>query len=78
MELPETRYARSGAAAIAYSISGEGPMDLVYLPGFISHVECLWESDRSARLLRRLAGFSRLILVDRVRQHDGRRHARDL
>ncbi len=65
MDIPETRYARSGDAAIAYSVAGEGPIDLVCLPGFISHVEHLWEGEPSARFLGRLASFSRLILVDR-------------
>jgi len=63
--VPDIHYTRSGDAAIAYSVTGDGPMDLVYLPGFISHVEYLWEGERSARFLRRLASFSRLILVDR-------------
>ena len=62
---PETRYVRSGDVAIAYSVTGDGPIDLVYLPGYVSHIECLWEGERSGRFLRRLASFSRLLLVDR-------------
>ena len=65
MDVPETRYVRSGEASIAYSVIGDGPIDLVYLPGFISHVELLWDYEPSARFLRRLASFSRLVVVDR-------------
>ncbi len=63
--IPGARYVASADVEIAYSVTGDGPIDLVYLPGFISHVEYLWDGERSARFLRRLASFSRLILVDR-------------
>jgi class 3 adenylate cyclase len=62
---PETRYARSGDVNIAYQIVGEGPFDLVYVPGWISNVELMWEEPNHARLLSRLASFSRLILFDK-------------
>jgi class 3 adenylate cyclase len=62
---PETRYARSGDVNIAYQVVGEGPFDLVYVPGWISNVELMWEEPNHARLLRRLASFSRLILFDK-------------
>jgi class 3 adenylate cyclase len=62
---PETRYARSGDVNIAYQIVGEGPFDLVFVPGWISNVELMWEEPNLARLLRRLASFSRLILFDK-------------
>jgi hypothetical protein len=39
MDLPETRYARSGDVNIAYQVTGQGPFDLVLVPGFVSHVE---------------------------------------
>ncbi|MDP9300127.1 MAG: alpha/beta hydrolase [Actinomycetota bacterium] len=65
MEIPEVRYARNGDVSIAYSVAGEGSIDLVYVPGYISHVEYMWEGERSARFLRRLSSFSRLLLVDR-------------
>jgi class 3 adenylate cyclase len=65
VEIPQVQYARGGGAAIAYSVAGDGPLDLVYVPGYVSHVEYLWEGERSARFLRRLASFSRLILIDR-------------
>jgi hypothetical protein len=38
----ETRYARSGDVSIAYQVTGEGPFDVVYVPGFVSHVELTW------------------------------------
>lgn len=62
---PETRYAKSGGLSIAYQVVGEGPLDLVYVPGWVSHVEEAWEEPTLARFLRRLASFSRLILFDK-------------
>lgn len=62
---PRTRYARRGDTAIAYQVHGDGPFDLVFLPGLISHVEHLWEEPALARLLDRQAEFARLILMDR-------------
>jgi class 3 adenylate cyclase len=62
---PETRYAKSGDVNIAYQVVGDGPSDLVYVPGWISNVELMWEEPAHARLLQRLASFSRLILFDK-------------
>jgi class 3 adenylate cyclase len=62
---PETRYAISGGQHIAYQIVGDGPLDLVFGPPFITHVELFWEEPRAARFLRRLASFSRLIVFDK-------------
>ncbi len=62
---PTTRYAKSGRAHIAYQVLGEGPLDLVLVHGWISHLELLWEQPAAARSLRRLASFSRLILFDK-------------
>ena len=64
MEPPETRYARSGQVHIAYQVVGDGPLDLVLLPGAFSHVEHQWEEPSFARFLHRLASFSRLIVLD--------------
>jgi pimeloyl-ACP methyl ester carboxylesterase len=61
----QTRYARSGDVHIAYQVVGEGPFDLVYVPGWVSHVELAWEEPTLARFLGRLASFSRLILFDK-------------
>jgi class 3 adenylate cyclase len=60
-----TRYAKSGDVHIAYQVVGEGPFDLVYAPGFISHVEMNWESPYWAKILTRLSQFSRLIIFDK-------------
>ena len=62
---PETRYARSGDVSVAYQVVGDGPLDLVAVPGFVSHVEWAWEEPSVARYLRRLASFSRLLLFDK-------------
>jgi len=61
----ETAYARSDELSIAYQVTGSGPLDLVFVPGWVSHVELMWEEPEVAAFLRRLASFSRLILVDR-------------
>jgi pimeloyl-ACP methyl ester carboxylesterase/class 3 adenylate cyclase len=63
--LPTTRYARSGDATIAYQVAGEGPLDLLFLPGWISQIEQLWSAPAMRRFLERLAVFNRLILFDR-------------
>src|SRR5947209_9416184 len=62
---PETRYARSGDLYIAYQVVGDGPIDLVYVPGGISQVEHDWEEPGVARYFNRLASFARLIMFDR-------------
>jgi pimeloyl-ACP methyl ester carboxylesterase len=62
---PQTRYTKSGDINIAYQVVGSGPFDLVYVPGWVSHVEESWEEPTLARFLTRLASFSRLILFDK-------------
>jgi class 3 adenylate cyclase len=62
---PETRYAWNGGVALAYQVIGEGPLDLVYLQGWCSHVDMNWESPYLAGLLHALAGHARLIITDR-------------
>jgi class 3 adenylate cyclase len=62
---PVTRYTRSGDASIAYQVAGEGSLDLLFLTGWISQVEQLWELPALRRLMERLSVFSRLILFDR-------------
>ncbi len=62
---PETRYAKSGDVHIAYQVVGDGPIDLVEVPGWLSHLEHSWEEPRFARYLLRLASFSRLIRFDK-------------
>jgi class 3 adenylate cyclase len=61
---PDTRYAKSGDVHIAYQVVGDGPIDLVLIPGLFTHVEHQWEEPNFARFLERLASFSRLIIFD--------------
>ncbi|MBI3457486.1 MAG: adenylate/guanylate cyclase domain-containing protein [Candidatus Rokubacteria bacterium] len=63
--VPETQYAKSGDFHIAYQAIGQGPPDLVFMHGWISHIEHMWEEPRMARFLHRLVSFSRLILLDK-------------
>src|SRR6478736_5982582 len=51
--------------SIAYQVIGEGPRDLVWVPGWVSHLEAAWEEPTLARFFERLASFSRLILFDK-------------
>src|SRR5438045_1256202 len=62
---PETRYAKSGSVNIAYQVTGDGPRDIVLVPGFVSHLDNDWDEPRSAHLMERLASFSRLIRFDK-------------
>ena len=54
---PETRYARSGDVSIAYQVIGDGPIDVLIVPGFVSHLEQAWEWRSYAQFLRQLAFF---------------------
>lgn len=63
--LPQTRYARSGDVNIAYQIIGDGPFDVVWVPGAFSHVELNWTVPTRAAFNRRLASFCRLIIFDK-------------
>ena len=65
MSVPETHYARSGDVNIAYQVVGSGPIDLVFVMGWVSHLEYFWAEPSFARFLLRLASFSRLILFDK-------------
>ncbi len=73
---PETRYARNGDVSLAYQVSGQGAFDLVFVGGFVSHVELLLEEPIVAKFFERLASFSRLIRYDKREQglsdHTGR------
>jgi pimeloyl-ACP methyl ester carboxylesterase len=62
---PETRYAKSGDVNIAYQVIGNGPLDIVFVMGWVSHIEYFWEEPSFARFLSRLASFSRLIIFDK-------------
>ena len=65
MRPPETMYARSGDVNIAYQVIGDAPLDLVFVMGWVSHLEYFWREPNFARFLMRLASFSRLILFDK-------------
>ena len=65
MRPPETHYAKSGGVNIAYQVLGDGPMDLVHVPPFISNLELQWEDPSQAKYMQRLASFSRLIMFDK-------------
>src|SRR5271169_210355 len=65
MTPPETRYANSSDVHIAYQMVGDGPLDLIFVPGFVSNVELAWESPGQTHFLSRLAAFSRLIRFDK-------------
>ena len=64
-QVPETMYARSGDVNIAYQVIGDAPLDLVFVMGWVSHLEYFWREPSFARFLLRLASFSRLILFDK-------------
>src|SRR5207302_7047936 len=63
--IPEVRYARSGDVSIAYEVIGDGPFDLVWTPGALSHLDLMWEDEAKARFFRALGSFSRLITFDK-------------
>ena len=65
MTPPETRYAKSGELRIAYQVAGSGPLDLVYVPGFVSNIDLFWEIPEWAYFFGRISAFSRLILFDK-------------
>jgi pimeloyl-ACP methyl ester carboxylesterase/DNA-binding CsgD family transcriptional regulator len=65
MTIPEVRYASSGKLRIAYQVVGNGPVDLVLIPGFVSNLEISWEDPGYDRLLRRLSVFARVIVFDK-------------
>src|SRR3990172_332538 len=87
---PETRYARCGNLHIAYQVVGEGPPDLVFVPGVASHLEHQWDEPLQAAFFHRLAPFSGLIRFDKrgaglsdraermpaIEDEDGRRSSR--
>jgi class 3 adenylate cyclase/alpha-beta hydrolase superfamily lysophospholipase len=65
MNVPETKFTQNGEISIAYQVVGNGPFDLVIVPGFVSHLEQAWEDPSYSRFLMHLASFSRLILFDK-------------
>ena len=63
--LPKVSYAHSGSVNIAYQVIGSGPVDLVFVMGWVSHLEYFWNEPSFARFLQRLSGMARLILFDK-------------
>jgi class 3 adenylate cyclase len=64
-EIPSTHYVKSDDVHIAYQVIGEGSFDLLFVPGFVSNIETIWQSPEQSAFFRRLASFSRLILFDK-------------
>jgi pimeloyl-ACP methyl ester carboxylesterase len=64
-QVPETRYAKSGDVSIAYQVVGEGPFDVVFVPGFVSHVELGLATPPYNTIRSRLASCSRLLAFDK-------------
>jgi class 3 adenylate cyclase len=62
---PRTRYARSGDAHIAYQVFGEGDVDLVFVPGFVSNIEHYWQMPAVPQLLERMGSFARVLIFDK-------------
>ncbi len=62
---PRVRYAHSGAVNIAYQVVGSGPLDIVFVMGWVSHLESFWSEPHFARFLNRLSTRARLILFDK-------------
>lgn len=65
VEIPEPRYAKAPDGYIAYQVLGDGPIDLVFVPNWLTNLDVMWEDPHLERYLRRLASFSRLILLDK-------------
>ena len=62
---PKTNYTKSGNFNIAYQVTGNGPIDIIYIPGWVSNIDMMWSEPRLAAFLTRLSLFSRLILFDK-------------
>lgn len=62
---PETHFAQNGSVNIAYQIFGDGPRDLIIIPGWVSNLDIFWEEPTAARFFLALSRFSRVILIDR-------------
>ena len=62
---PETHFAENDGVSIAYQVFGDGAQDLIYIPGWLSNLDLIWEEPRVARFLLSLASFSRVIVIDR-------------
>lgn len=63
--IPPTRYVKSDDVHVAYQVLGDGPIDLLFVPGFVSHMEAAWQNPDASAFLQQLASFCRLILFDK-------------
>ena len=63
--LPETKYTPSGDTYIAYQVTGNGPVDLVWAPGTVSHLDLDWDTPVRAQFFERVSAFCRLIRFDK-------------
>ena len=68
MEPPQTRYVTGPHGQIAWQMLGEGPVDLVYLSGQVTHLDLSWELPEIERFRRRLSCFTRLVLFDPLKK----------
>jgi pimeloyl-ACP methyl ester carboxylesterase/DNA-binding CsgD family transcriptional regulator len=64
-DMPDTQYARGGGVALAYQVIGDGPLDIVLVPGMASHIEVLWEQPQWRRFVRRISSLGRFIVFDK-------------
>jgi pimeloyl-ACP methyl ester carboxylesterase len=62
---PETLYAKSGDVHVAYQVFGEGPLNLVIVPGFVSNIEVFWDQPDLARALLRMGSYARVAIFDK-------------
>ena len=65
VRVPQTRYTKSGEVQIAYQVVGEGPPDLVLVPGWVSNVDEVWDNPLAQGILERLSSFCRVVLFDK-------------
>jgi pimeloyl-ACP methyl ester carboxylesterase len=61
----DIHYTRSGESSIAYKVGGKGPPDMVFVPGYISHLEMSWELPQASRVWHRLSSFGRIMTFDK-------------
>src|SRR5829696_3479292 len=65
VDVPEIHYAESGELSIAYQVVGDGALDLVFVPGFISHADLSWQAPLFCEFFRRFGSFARMITFDK-------------
>ena len=68
--IPEVKFTRSGSVDLAYQVFGDGPLDILLMIGWVSHLEVLWELPECRRFLERLSGMGRVAAALRSRGHE--------